>query len=171
MWYSRTNQREAELLFELLNLTTERRLRHVEPFGRAAEVQLFSHGHEVAEVPELHTMPLEYRTQGNRSWTAEVAVDENRDMAKSLMKVWHIRRFGLDALEQIEQPRPEPGPHELLVRVRAVSLNYRDQLVIDGTFVPDLALPFVPASDAAGEVVAIGNDVTRFRVGDRVMGI
>ncbi len=92
-------------------------------------------------------------------------------MAKSLMKVWHIRRFGLDALEQIEQPRPEPGPHELLVRVRAVSLNYRDQLVIDGTFVPDLALPFVPASDAAGEVVAIGNDVTRFRVGDRVMGI
>lgn len=87
------------------------------------------------------------------------------------MRVWNIRRFGLDALEQVTQPVPEPGPHELLVRVTAASLNYRDRLVVDGTFIPDLTLPFVPASDGAGEVVAVGKDVTRFRVGDRVIGI
>jgi NADPH:quinone reductase-like Zn-dependent oxidoreductase len=87
------------------------------------------------------------------------------------MRLWHIRKFGLDALEQTTQPVPSPGPHELLVRVGAASLNYRDRLVVEGTFIPDLALPFVPASDAAGEVVAVGNDVTRFRAGDRVTGI
>lgn len=87
------------------------------------------------------------------------------------MHVWQIQRFGLDALESATRPVPAPGPHELLVRVRAASLNYRDRLVVEGTFVPDLALPFVPASDAAGEVVAVGSDVTRFRVGDRVTGL
>jgi NADPH:quinone reductase-like Zn-dependent oxidoreductase len=86
------------------------------------------------------------------------------------MKTWQIGRFGLDALEQVERPLPKPGPHDLLVRIGAASLNYRDRLVIEGTFVPDLTLPFVPASDGAGEVVAIGKDVSRFRVGDRVMG-
>jgi NADPH:quinone reductase-like Zn-dependent oxidoreductase len=87
-----------------------------------------------------------------------------------VMKAWQIGRFGLDALEQVERPLPEPGPHDLLVRIGAASLNYRDRLVIEGTFVPDLPLPFVPTSDGAGEVVAIGEDVSRFRVGDRVMG-
>jgi NADPH:quinone reductase-like Zn-dependent oxidoreductase len=90
---------------------------------------------------------------------------------KRVMKAWHIRRFGLDALEQVERPMPQPGPRDLLVRIGAASLNYRDRLVVQGTFIPDLALPFVPASDGAGEVVAVGADVTRFRVGDRVTGI
>jgi NADPH:quinone reductase-like Zn-dependent oxidoreductase len=88
----------------------------------------------------------------------------------TLMKAWQIGRFGLDALEQVERAVPEPGPHDLLVRVGAASLNYRDRLVLEGTFVPDLALPFVPASDGAGEVVAVGGQVSRFRVGDRVIG-
>src|SRR5262245_29043910 len=92
------------------------------------------------------------------------------ELSRSAMRVWHIRSFGLDALEQVESPIPQPGPHQLLVRVGAVSLNYRDRLVIDGTFIPELALPFVPASDAAGEVVAVGAEVTRFRVGQRVVG-
>lgn len=86
------------------------------------------------------------------------------------MRAWNIRKFGLDALEQTTLPVPAPGPRELLVRVGAASLNYRDRLVVEGTFIPDLALPFVPASDAAGEVVAVGKDVTRFGVGDRVTG-
>jgi NADPH:quinone reductase-like Zn-dependent oxidoreductase len=86
------------------------------------------------------------------------------------MKAWQIGRFGLEALEQAERRIPQPGAHDLLVRIGAASLNYRDRLVIDGTFLPDLALPFVPASDGAGEVVAVGKDVTRFRVGDRVIG-
>ena len=92
-------------------------------------------------------------------------------MRKQSMKVWELLKFGLSALTQIERPVPAPGPHELLVRIGAVSLNYRDRLVIEGKFIPDLALPFVPASDGAGEVVAVGESVTRFRVGDRVTGI
>jgi NADPH:quinone reductase-like Zn-dependent oxidoreductase len=91
-------------------------------------------------------------------------------LSRSSMKAWQIRSFGLNALEQVERAIPEPGPYELLIRVRAASLNYRDRLVIEGTFMPDLALPFVPASDAAGEVVAVGENVTRFRIGDRVIG-
>jgi NADPH:quinone reductase-like Zn-dependent oxidoreductase len=87
------------------------------------------------------------------------------------MRVWELRKFGLGSLAQAERPVPTPGPHELLVRINAVSLNYRDKLVIEGVFIPDLALPFTPASDAAGEVVAVGEGVTRFRAGDRVMSI
>lgn len=89
-------------------------------------------------------------------------------MSNASMKVWQIGRFGLDALEVTERPVPAPGPRELLVRVGAVSLNYRDRLVVEGAMIPDLPLPFVPASDAAGEVIALGEDVSRFRVGDRV---
>jgi len=92
-------------------------------------------------------------------------------MQKQSMKIWELRKFGLSALAQAERPVPAPGPYELLVRMGAVSLNYRDRLVIEGRFIPDLALPFVPASDGAGEVVAVGAGVTRFRVGDRVTGI
>lgn len=86
------------------------------------------------------------------------------------MRAWQIAKFGLQALEQVERPIPVPGPREILVRVGAVSLNYRDRLVVEGAFVPNLSLPFVPASDGAGEVVAIGNEVSRFRIGDRVIG-
>lgn len=62
-----------------------------------------------------------------------------------------------------------PGPRDVLVRVAAASLNFRDLRVADGTFVPDLPLPAILASDAAGDVVAVGHEVTRFAVGDRVM--
>lgn len=84
------------------------------------------------------------------------------------MKRWHLTHFGLAHLEPGESPPPAPGSHELLVRVSAVSLNYRDRLVIEGAFFPDLAFPFTPASDAAGTVEAVGGHVTRFRRGDRV---
>lgn len=83
-------------------------------------------------------------------------------------KVWELRAFGLDGLAPADRRRPEPGPRDLLVRVNAASLNFRDLRVADGTFVPDLPLPAVIASDVAGEVVAVGPEVTRFKVGDRV---
>ncbi|KVL86249.1 zinc-dependent alcohol dehydrogenase family protein [Burkholderia stagnalis] len=87
------------------------------------------------------------------------------------MKQWQLPAFGLPHLELADVPVPRPGPRELLVRVGAVSLNYRDALVVDGALLPDLpAMPFVPCSDMAGEVVAVGADVTRFAVGDRVLG-
>lgn len=86
------------------------------------------------------------------------------------MKQWQIGRFGLTNLELVERPIPAPGPGEALVRVGAVSLNYRDKVVAEGTYLPSLALPYVPVSDGAGTVVAVGEGVTRFAVGDRVIG-
>ena len=86
------------------------------------------------------------------------------------MNAWEVRSDGgIDALVATERPAPAPGPRELVVRVRAVSLNYRDLLHVLGYADRD-RWPLVPCSDGAGEVVAIGRDVTRFRVGDRVAG-
>jgi NADPH:quinone reductase-like Zn-dependent oxidoreductase len=79
--------------------------------------------------------------------------------------------FGLENLRLEERAEPEPGPSELCVRVRAVSLNYRDLLMVRGEYNPRQPLPLVPASDAVGEVVRVGNAVTRFKPGDRVCPI
>jgi NADPH:quinone reductase-like Zn-dependent oxidoreductase len=88
------------------------------------------------------------------------------------MKVYEIRdRFGLDALTLSERPQPQPGPHEVLVRIKAASLNYRDLMVVKGQYNPKMPLPRIPVSDAAGEVTAIGPGVTRVKVGQRVVGI
>lgn len=84
------------------------------------------------------------------------------------MKLLQATAFDLNALRLAEAERPVPRHGELLLRVRAASLNYRDLAVLSGTYLPDLPLPFVPASDACAEVVALGDDVSRFQVGDRV---
>lgn len=87
------------------------------------------------------------------------------------MRLWRLPAFGLDHLEQAKAPVPTIGDGELLIRVSAVSLNYRDKLVAEGGLLATPpALPFTPVSDFAGEVVEIGRGVTRFRAGDRVMG-
>ena len=92
-------------------------------------------------------------------------------MTTETMKVWQLSSFGLENLALVNQPIPRPGPNELLVRVAAVSLNYRDKLVIQGALLPERpAMPFVPISDMAGEVVEVGARTARFRPGDRVMG-
>jgi NADPH:quinone reductase-like Zn-dependent oxidoreductase len=78
--------------------------------------------------------------------------------------------FGLENLRMAERPEPIPGSKQLLVRVRAASLNYRDLLIARGQYNPRLQLPRVPGSDAAGEVVSIGEAVTKFRPHDRVVG-
>ncbi|TYP79626.1 alcohol dehydrogenase catalytic domain-containing protein [Paenibacillus methanolicus] len=70
--------------------------------------------------------------------------------------------FSLDHLQLADRPIPVPGPHEALIRIRAVSLNYRDLGVISGFYAPDLPLPFTPVSDGVGEVVEVGANVTRF---------
>jgi NADPH:quinone reductase-like Zn-dependent oxidoreductase len=74
-------------------------------------------------------------------------------------------------LEFVERPTPVPGPGEVLVGVRAVSLNYRDLMVIKGKYNPKLKLPRIPCSDGVGEVMAVGEGVTAWKQGDRVAGI
>jgi len=77
---------------------------------------------------------------------------------------------GIDAVAMREEAVPQPGPHQILVRVRAASLNRRDTMIVSGTY-PLMPRPgVVPLSDGAGEVVAVGDGVTRFAVGDRVTG-
>jgi NADPH:quinone reductase-like Zn-dependent oxidoreductase len=87
------------------------------------------------------------------------------------MHVWQISSFGIDFLEYAERPNPEPGPGQVLVRVHAISLNFRDLMMIKGLYNPKLKLPRIPCSDGAGEVVAVGAGVTQWRPGDRVAGI
>jgi NADPH:quinone reductase-like Zn-dependent oxidoreductase len=88
------------------------------------------------------------------------------------MKVYEIRdRFGLDALKVTDYPQPQPGHQEILLKVRAVSLNYRDLLVVKGIYNPKMPLPRVPVSDGVGEVVQVGPGVTRVKTGQRVAGI
>ncbi len=84
------------------------------------------------------------------------------------MKALVVPAFGLDRLVFADLPDPTPGPGEVVVRVRAASLNYRDLLVAKGLYDPRLHLPRILGSDGAGEVAAVGDGVTRFKVGDRV---
>ena len=85
------------------------------------------------------------------------------------MKLFELRAFGLENLLRAERPVPEPQAHEVLIRVRAVSLNYRDLLIVQGKYNPKMALPRVPLSDGAGEVVAVGPEVKDWKPGDRVV--
>jgi NADPH:quinone reductase-like Zn-dependent oxidoreductase len=86
------------------------------------------------------------------------------------MKLFEIRdAFGLENLMLSERPVPEPGPDEVMIRLHAVSLNYRDLLVVQGKYNPRMKLPRVPLSDGAGEVVAVGANVTTWKPGDRVV--
>ena len=78
---------------------------------------------------------------------------------------------GLDALTRVERPQPQPNATQVLVKIHAASLNYRDLLVAKGTYGSQKFKPIIPLSDGAGEVVAVGEWVTRFQVGDRVAGI
>jgi len=87
------------------------------------------------------------------------------------MRALEARDFSIDALRLGERPVPKPRRGEILVRIRAASLNYRDLAILVHKFLPTLALPYVPASDACGEVVEVGEDVTRFNAGDRVTPI
>jgi len=87
------------------------------------------------------------------------------------VRAWQIASFGIDSLEFVERPTPSPGPGEVLVGVRAVSINYRDLMVVKGQYNPKMRLPRIPCSDGAGEVVAVGEGVTAWKPGDPVCGI
>lgn len=85
------------------------------------------------------------------------------------MRAWTLDEFGLENLNLREVPTPTPGPHELLVKVSAVSLNYRDKALVDGIYAPEkMPKGLIPVADSAGVVAAVGEGATKYRVGDRV---
>lgn len=85
------------------------------------------------------------------------------------MKVFEIRDgFGLGHLVPGERPEPQPAPGQVLLRMKAASLNYRDLMMVNGSYNPKQPLPLIPCSDGVGEVVAAGSEVRRLEVGDRV---
>jgi NADPH:quinone reductase-like Zn-dependent oxidoreductase len=85
------------------------------------------------------------------------------------MKAWQLTAFGLDNLKSVDVPEPVPGPQDVLIRVSAVSLNYRDKLVAEGLYNPDVVFPITQVADTVGEVVDVGGEVTRIAVSDRVL--
>jgi NADPH:quinone reductase-like Zn-dependent oxidoreductase len=87
------------------------------------------------------------------------------------MKAYHIDRFGsIGGIVRRSTEDPRPGPNEVLMRVRASSLNYRDLMVLKGGGRGPTKLGVIPLSDGAGEVAAIGDGATRVKVGDRIAG-
>lgn len=76
--------------------------------------------------------------------------------------------FGLENLKVVERDKPTPGPEQVLVRMSAASLNYRDLLTVKGAYNPRQPLPLVPCSDGVGVVEAMGERVSRIKVGQRV---
>ena len=86
------------------------------------------------------------------------------------MRAYEIQQDGegLDRLRLVERPDPKAGPGRAVVRLRAASLNYRDQPMVKGGYHTPAAGAFIPLSDGAGEVIAVGEGVTRVKPGDRV---
>ncbi|NBG13678.1 zinc-dependent alcohol dehydrogenase family protein [Enterobacter cloacae] len=85
------------------------------------------------------------------------------------MQRWSMNALGREHLKLTQESVPKPGPGEVRVRVNAVALNYRDKMVIEGMMPIPLSFPFTPASDMAGVVDSIGEGVTRFQPGARVI--
>ena len=88
------------------------------------------------------------------------------------MKAYLVRQGskGLDGLARVELEKPTPGTHRVLVRMRAAALNFRDLAVLNGKYIRGpLERDTIPLSDGAGEVEAVGDRVSGFAVGDRVV--
>lgn len=84
------------------------------------------------------------------------------------MRAWELQERSVLALAERAAPQAKAG--EVVVRMRAASLNYRDIMVASGQYGPPARLPLIPLSDGAGEVVEVGDGASRFKVGDRVAG-
>jgi NADPH:quinone reductase-like Zn-dependent oxidoreductase len=86
------------------------------------------------------------------------------------MLAFVLDQFGIENLKQMHVPSPDSiQSDEVVVRYHAASINYRDTLVIAGKYDPRFPLPLIPLSDGAGTIHSIGNGVTRFKVGDRII--
>ena len=87
------------------------------------------------------------------------------------MKAFEIQQFGIDNLALVDRDIPRPGFGEVLVKLRAASLNYRDYMAVQGVYNPKMRRPMIPLSYGAGVVEEIGSGVTPFQTGDRVAAI
>ena len=85
------------------------------------------------------------------------------------MKTVQLVDFGINNLKITEQSRPQPTAEQVSVKIEAVSLNYVDLLVIKGLLNPDISLPYIPITDGAGIVESVGEAVTTFQPGDKVV--
>lgn len=87
------------------------------------------------------------------------------------MRAYHLHTgFDIANLKLVEVAEPRPAPGQVLIKMKTWSLNYRDLLVVRGIYAPKLKFPFQMISDGVGEVVAVGDGVTRVSIGDRVSG-
>lgn len=89
------------------------------------------------------------------------------DISKT-MKAWQLHAFGLENLKLGTVATPVPEPDEILIKVGAVALNFRDKAIVDGIYGQPVPMPIIPVSDVAGTVVQVGDRVNRFKIGDRV---
>ena len=92
-------------------------------------------------------------------------------MNQSTMRAIQAHEFSIDGLKLGQRPVPKPRRGEILVRIKAASLNYRDLAILAQKYLHTLPLPYVPASDCCGEVVEVGEGVTRFKAGDRAIPV
>jgi NADPH:quinone reductase-like Zn-dependent oxidoreductase len=85
------------------------------------------------------------------------------------MKAFELQDFGgIDSLKLVERDRPTAGPGEIVIQMKAASLNYRDLITVQGGYGSTVKAPLVPLSDGCGEVVEVGDGVHKWLVGDRV---
>ncbi|MBV9644605.1 MAG: NAD(P)-dependent alcohol dehydrogenase [Verrucomicrobia bacterium] len=87
------------------------------------------------------------------------------------MNSYEIQKYGgPEGLKVVDRSLPDPGDHEVAVRLKAASLNYRDLIVLRGQYNRRPIEGRVPLSDGAGQVIGVGSAVTKFKLGDRVAG-
>lgn len=86
------------------------------------------------------------------------------------MKAYQLQAHNLDSLRLIELPEPTVDRNDVLVKIKANSMNYRELLILRGGYDRNKKIPVIPASDGAGEVASVGENVKTFQPGDRVAG-
>jgi NADPH:quinone reductase-like Zn-dependent oxidoreductase len=88
------------------------------------------------------------------------------------MKCYELQATGgFEGVRLAERPTPKVGPRQVLVKVQAASLNYRDVMIAGGGYARGVKLPVIPLSDGAGEVAEAGAEVRNVKAGDKVAGI